>query len=129
MKQTVIALALLCGCGFSLAKWVYFGNDGDRSDYINEELQFNGDSVRFWVVQDYKKPEALEGKNINYVSQKNLYQIDCADNLFSIIVLEYYDKHMANGSKLFYVAEPSKPMEIAPDTFGDALKEFVCKSE
>lgn len=129
MKKTVIALALLCSSSFSLAQWVYFGNDGERSDYINKELQFNEDSVRFWVVQDYKKPEILEDKNISYVSQKNLYQIDCADNLFTIIVLEYYDKHMANGSKLFVVTEPSKPMEIAPDTFGDALKEFVCKPE
>jgi hypothetical protein len=127
MKQVVLAITLIWSCSLLRAEWMYFGTDGDRADYINKDLQFNGDSVRFWVIQDYKKAETLEDKNISYVSQKNLYQIDCADNQFKIIVLEYYDKHMGGGAKLFAVAEPGQSMDITPDTFGEALKEFVCK--
>lgn len=127
MRQIAIVFLLCLSSHVLHAQWAYFGTDGDRADYINKDMQFNGDSVRFWVLQDYKKAETLEDKNISYVSQKNLYQIDCADNLFTIIVLEYYDKHMGGGTKLFAVAEPGKSLDIAPDTFGDALKEFVCK--
>ena len=114
MKKTMFALALLCSCGWLHAQWMHFGMDGDRTDYINKDLQFNGDSVRFWVLQDYKKAEALEGKNVSYASQKNLYQIDCSDNLFTIIVMEYYEKRMGSGAKLLVVTEPSKALEIEP---------------
>jgi len=127
MIKTLFFTVCIFYGGLSHAEWMYFGTDGDRVDYINKELQFNGDSVRFWVIQDYKKAETLDIIKSPFLSQKNLYEIDCAVNQFNIVVLEYYDKHMGQGEKIHFVAESSPNIDIEPDTFGEALKEFVCK--
>jgi len=127
MKKLLTCFTLFAYCSLSHAQWMYFGTDDDRVDYINKELQFNGDSVRFWVIQDFKKAQTVDSVKAAFLSQKNMYEIDCAVNQFNIVVLEYYDKHMAQGEKIHFVAESSPNIEIEPDSFGEALREFVCK--
>ena len=127
MFKYVFLVASVFYCSLSQAQWMYFGTDGDRADYINKDMQYSGDSVRFWVTQDFKKAEVLDSSKTPFLSQKNLYEIDCAENQFKIVVLEYYDKHMGQGEKIHVVAEPGRDIAIEPDTFGEALRDFVCR--
>ena len=127
MKKYAIAVCLLVISLGVHAQWMYFGTDGDRADYINKSLEIIEESVKFWVIQDFKNAQILENNPLPFLSQKNQYDINCAENRFKIVALNYYDKHMAGGSKVFSVTEAGGSIEIEPDTFGEALRDFVCQ--
>lgn len=127
MKKYGMALCLLFASLSVQAQWMYFGTDGDRADYLNKSLDISGPHVTFWVIQDFKSAQTLENNPVTFLSQKNQYDIDCSENRFKILALHYYDKHMAGGNKVFSVTEAGGSLEIEPDTFGEALREFVCQ--
>ena len=127
MKKTWFAACLLLASFGAHAQWMYFGTDGDRADYINKSLDIQDASVKFWVIQDFKSAQTLENNPLPFLSQKNQYDINCAENRFKIISLHYYDKHMAAGNKVFSVTEAGGSLEIEPETFGEALRDFVCQ--
>jgi len=127
MKKYLLASCLLVTSLGVHAQWMYFGTDGDRADYINKSFEIIEESVKFWVIQDFKNAQTLENNPLPFLSQKNQYDINCAENRFKILALNYYDKHMAGGNKVFSVTEAGGSLEIEPDTFGEALRDFVCK--
>jgi len=127
MKKYLLASCLLVTSLGVHAQWMYFGTDGDRADYINKSFEIIEESVKFWVIQDFKSAQTLENNPLPFLSQKNQYDINCAENRFKILALNYYDKHMAGGNKVFSVTEAGGSLEIEPDTFGEALRDFVCK--
>ena len=127
MKKSWLAACLLFAGIGAHAQWMYFGTDGDRADYLNKSLDIQNESVKFWVIQDFKSAQTLENYPVSFLSQKNQYDINCAENRFKIVSLHYYDKHMANGNKVFSVTEAGGSLEIEPDTFGEALRDFVCQ--
>jgi len=90
MKKYLLASCLLVTSLGVHAQWMYFGTDGDRADYINKSFEIIEESVKFWVIQDFKSAQTLENNPLPFLSQKNQYDINCAENRFKILALNYY---------------------------------------
>ncbi|MFM6991487.1 MAG: surface-adhesin E family protein [Rhodoferax sp.] len=124
------ALVLLLFGPSAWADWHFIGKTAEFGMYADpSSIQRQGTLAKLWVMGDYKETQAARFPPpllwTNYLSVKELKELDCANGLHRTLRTSIFAGHLAKGEPLFTVdtgaafAPVAKaPLDIAQFKFG-----------
>jgi hypothetical protein len=133
MKK-MLYLTLLAAGTVHAADWRPVGLAATAITYIDQNsVVETGRYRKAWAMYDSQESRKLENTYPvqYYKSFKSLYYFDCDERRFGVFQITYYPDGQGDGEQIKSFSNqfnPSQLTEVAPDTVGEALLEFVCKA-
>jgi len=111
------------------SEWLHITStdeDGVIDFYINKEMPIlTANGYKMWVLANIiRKPKAMS--NLDRLSWKDYYEVDCKENKAKVLSYVSYNKPMGKGEVLRIRSEPSDWMFIAPNTVLEELTKRPC---
>lgn len=128
----IIALLALPTIAHS-AKWVSVGGNDEVTVYVDtDSMRRVGTKAKTWLKWDWTKPQELPGTSLSktYQFEKQLQISDCRDLTLAIAQGIRYADREGNEVVDSYAVDGKawKFSEPAPETIGESLVKFACKS-
>lgn len=125
-KFILMVLLNVVSCN-AMAAWVEITKSYDSIDtYYGDPdtIRKNGNIVKMWTLQDYKKPENVKGEK--YLSSRAFREFDCKEERARIIAITTFIGSMGHGGVLSSEDSDLKWSYIAPGTINKAGWQFAC---
>ena len=126
--MSIFALLLLSSVP-AHAEWrpiSYAEGAGGFTIYVDPTtVRRTGDSVKMWVLYDFKFVQVIQGKS--YLSATWQQQFDCAEHRSRHLAYKYHSDNMGNGKVMFEGDdEGNKWSLVAPKSTAAILWNIVC---
>ena len=133
-KVPLLVLILLSGIAESsvASNWAFVTGNDDAKIFVDiDSLRIHERDVQVWEKWVYVKP-----KEVKNSSQKNTYDLEvhlsiyhCDEGTSQLLKIDRYANQ--KGSLLLtesysYPEDPSYKKEVVPDSFSEAVMEYVC---
>lgn len=124
-----ILVALACMAGFAqsaLADWTLSGQADRFDSYVDATTRRpSGNTVRMWVMTDYKAAEKNSAGR-EFLSDKILYEFDCAAETLRTIAWINYSGQMGAGQTVNSSEAPGNMRNVVPGSIGEAHFRTAC---
>lgn len=113
----------------AMAEWVRVDHKNDKgvTTYINFfTIQKSKDTVKIWIVSDYKKAQELPYLPL-YMSIKRQNEFNCKKEQMKKLYASYHVKNMGEGKIIFSDKSPDNWSTVSPNTIDRKLWKFACE--
>jgi hypothetical protein len=113
--------------------WIKVANTDDYSVYADmQSLSRTGPKVKVWEKWVFERPQEdlLSSTKKPYQSWKSLEAFLCDERTVVLLQITHYADKEMQSDPLFSISYPDKSSRyrnIAPETTGEILLDFVCK--
>lgn len=127
MNRVLLALALTFYAASAMAEWVKVGDSVGVTPYADiATIRKNGDSVRMWVLDDYKNPVQM-GSNPAFLSHKSQYEFDCKEGNLRELTGSFHSENMGKGLVIYFHDYKSPEWEaVPPDSIAEGEWKIAC---
>ena len=113
------------------AEWVLVTGSTQAEFHVeNTTMRRTGDIVKFWVLIDHKSIQK-HSNNINYLSSKHQYLINCKEEEIRLVFAVFYSGQMNQGDTLSSTTFTEKEatwQPLIPGSVREAFGIAVCKA-
>ena len=131
-RLVIIAILALPAVAHS-ANWVSIGGNDEVTVYVDtESMRRTGVTARTWLKWQWTKPQEVPGRYPakTYLFEKQLQISNCKEGTLAVAQgIRYVDLDGNEVVDSYALEEKSwKFSEAAPETIGESLVKFACKS-
>ena len=127
MRKPILLLLLASACSSAMAEWVKVGDSVVATPYADiATIRKNGDSVRMWVLDDYKNPVQV-GSDPAFLSRKSQYEFDCKEGNLRQLTVSFHSENMGKGLVIYFHDNKSPQWEaVPPDSVAEGEWKIAC---
>ena len=127
MKRLLIFTLLLLSSAPAYAEWVKVG-DGDEAGktvYVDPAtIRRNSNLVKMWQLYDYKTVQTVGG--IRFLSAKEQWEFDCAEERSRVLALKEFSGNMGSGTMVDTNSQVGKWIPVTPGSTGRTVWTVAC---
>ena len=122
MKSLLLALAIFVSCPV-WAEWVLVDGDYKDGHFVDPKtIRKEGHIRRVWILKNLKAADR-EGT----LSRRGRMEVDCKNERYKWLSMTGHSEVMAGGNITANSNQPANDWtDIAPDTAGEGIKDFIC---
>ena len=128
MIKLMLTLVLAVICNNVMAEWDKLVEDDEEALVVYVDpttIHKNGNSVKMWVLSDYKEPQELAFLPL-YMSIKSQYEFNCKEGQAKELYASYHAKNMGGGKVIYSDKIPENWSPVSPDSLDKELWKFAC---
>src|SRR5262245_21750804 len=117
---------LTLSSGPAYGEWVAIGSTDDgMTAYANPDtIRRKEDTVKIWVIFDFKTTQTLTGHLI--LSSKGEEEYDCNVKRRRVLTSSGFSGNMGGGKVVWRNSDETKWEPVVPESIGQTLWEFTC---
>lgn len=127
MKRLLIFTLLLLSSAPAYAEWVKVG-DGDEAGktvYVDPAtIRRNSNLVKMWQLYDYKTVQTVGG--IRFLSAKEQWEFDCAEERSRVLALKEFSGNMGSGTMVDTNSQVGNWIPVTPGSTGRTVWTVAC---
>jgi hypothetical protein len=127
MKRLLIFTLLLLSSAPAYAEWVKVG-DGDEAGktvYVDPAtIRRNSNLVKMWQLYDYKTVQTVGG--IRFLSAKEQWEFDCAEERSRVLALKEFSGNMGSGTMVDTNSQVGNWIPDTPGSTGRTVWTVAC---
>ena len=127
MKRLLLVTLLMLSNGPAYAEWVKVG-DGDEAGktvYVDPAtIRRNRNLVTMWQFYDYKTVQTVAG--IGFLTVKEQWEFDCAEERSRVLALKEFSGNMGNGTVVYTNSQVGKWLPVMPGSMSQTVWKVAC---
>lgn len=129
MKRFVFVFVALMFSGNVAADWDLVNEYGGARSYVDKATIRRSDMLsRMWTLSDYTDVQDV-GK-LSYLSAKNMYEFDCANELLRAVAVIQYTGQLGRGDFVWSWTDFNEKWNpVVPGTGGETLWKIGCQKK
>lgn len=128
IRLLLIALTLLVlSSGPAYAEWVKVSGSDEtgKTVYVDPtSIRRNSNLVRMWQFYDFKTVQTVGG--VRFLSAKEQWEFDCAEDRSRVLALKEYSGTMGSGTVVYTNSQVGKWLPVMPDSIGQTVWNVAC---
>jgi hypothetical protein len=128
IRLLLIALTLLVlSSGPACAEWVKVSDSDEigKTVYVDPtKIRRNSNLAKMWQFYDYKTVQTVGG--VRFLSAKEQWEFDCAEDRSRVLALKEYSGNMGSGTVVYTNSQVGKWLPVMPDSIGQTVWNVAC---
>jgi len=130
MTRLFLVTLVLLSSGPAYAEWVKVsdGDEAGRTVYVDPAtIRRNSNLVKMWQLYDYKTVQTVGG--IRFLTAKEQWEFDCAEERGRVLALKGFSGNMASGTMVYTNSEVGKWVAVVPGTTSQTVWNVACRKD
>ena len=127
-RLLLIALTLLVlSSGPAYAEWVKVSDSDEtgKTVYVDPAtIRRNSNLVKMWQFYDYKTVQTVAG--IGFLTVKEQWEFDCAEERSRVLALKEFSGNMGNGTVVYTNSQVGKWLPVMPGSMSHTVWKVAC---
>lgn len=128
IRLLLVALTLLVlSSGPACAEWVKVSDSDETGKIVYVDptsIRRNSNLVRMWQFYDFKTVQTVGG--VRFLSAKEQWEFDCAEDRSRVLALKEYSGNMGSGTVVYTNSQVGKWLPVMPDSIGQTVWNVAC---
>ena len=127
MKQLLLFTLLVLSHEPAYAEWVKVrgGDEVGKTVYVDPaSIRRNSNLVKMWQFYDYKTVQTVGG--IRFLSAKEQWEFDCAEERGRVLALKEFSGNMGSGTMVVTNSQVGKWIPVMPGSIGQTVWKVAC---
>ena len=127
MKQLLLFTLLVLSHEPAYAEWVKVRGDDEagKTVYVDPaSIRRNSNLVKMWQFYDYKTVQTVGG--IRFLSAKEQWEFDCAEERGRVLALKEFSGNMGSGTVVYTNSQVGKWIPVMPGSIGQTVWKVAC---
>lgn len=127
MRKAILMVLLAVVSSSAVAEWIGAGSNSDETVTAYADpatIRKAGDVVTMWVLFDYKRAQAGDGKE--YRSAKAQSEYDCKEEQWRTPAASFHSRNMGEGVIVENASYPGKWSPVPPGSATETLWKIAC---
>lgn len=128
MKRLLIFTLLMLSTGPASAEWVPVSNGDEpgKTVYVDPAtIRRNSNLVKMWQFYDYKTVQTVGG--IRFLSAKEQWEFDCAEERSRVLALKEFSGNMGSGTVVYTNSQVGNWIAVTPGSIGHTVWTVACR--
>lgn len=127
MKRLLLFTLLVLSHEPAYAEWVKVrdGDEAGKTVYVDPvSIRRNSNLVKMWQFYDYKTVQTVGG--IRFLSAKEQWEFDCAEERGRVLALKEFSGNMGSGTMVVTNSQVGKWIPVMPGSINHTVWKVVC---
>ena len=128
MKRLLLFMLLVLSSGPAYAEWVPVsdGDEAGKTVYVDPAtIRRNSNLVKMWQFYDYKTVQTVGG--IRFLSAKEQWEFDCAEERSRVLALKEFSGNMGSGTVVYTNEQVGNWIPVTPGSISHTVWTVACR--
>jgi hypothetical protein len=127
MTRLLLITLLLLSSAPAYAEWVQVSDtdEAGKTVYVDPAtIRRNRNLVTMWQFYDYKTVQTVAG--IGFLTVKEQWEFDCAEERSRVLALKEFSGNMGNGTVVYTNSQVGKWLPVMPGSMSQTVWKVAC---
>jgi len=127
MTRLLLITLLLLSSAPAYAEWVQVSDtdEAGKTVYVDPAtIRRNRNLVTMWQFYDYKTVQTVAG--IGFLTVKEQWEFDCAEERSRVLALKEFSGNMGNGTVVYTNSQVGKWLPVMPGSMSHTVWKVAC---